>query len=185
MSTLPRSGLPLTDGRVTLRSFTLDDVPAVTAACQDPEISRWTANIPWPYEDEHARTWISAHDAQWERGEGAELAVTAAADGRLLGALALHPFDWDRRSASVGYWVVASERGQGVATRAVRLAVNWAFQTVSLVAVGLVTMIGNVASERVAEKAGFRMVEELSDYRHPFGPDRRYRVKRWTCQPER
>jgi RimJ/RimL family protein N-acetyltransferase len=185
MSTLPRSGLPLTDGTVDLRPFTLDDVPAVTAACQDPEISRWTASIPSPYEDEDARTWISAHDAQWERGAAAEFAVTAAVGGRLLGALGLHPFDWDHGSASVGYWVVATERGQGVATRALRLGVNWAFRSLSLTSVGLVTMIGNVASEGVAEKAGFRMVEEITDYRHPFGPDRLYRVKRWTREPER
>jgi RimJ/RimL family protein N-acetyltransferase len=102
-----------------------------------------------------------------------------------LGALGFHPFDWDHRSASVGYWVVAAERGGGVAARALHLGVNWAFQTLNLATVGLVTMIGNVASERVAQKVGFVMVEEISDYRHPFGPDRLYQVKRWTCQPRR
>jgi hypothetical protein len=52
---------PLADGVVTLRAFTSGDVPAVTAACQDPEISRWTATIPWPYDEDHARTWIATH----------------------------------------------------------------------------------------------------------------------------
>ncbi len=185
MTSLPRPAHPLTDDQVTLRPFTLDDVPAVTSACQDPEISRWTASIPWPYEEEHARTWISAHAAQWQRGEAAEFAVTAAADGRLLGALGLHRLDWDDRSASVGYWVVAAERGRGVAAGALHLGVHWAFQTLNLEALGLVTMIGNVASERVAQKGGFVMVEEISDYRHPFAPDRLFHVKRWTCQPPR
>jgi hypothetical protein len=40
-------------------------------------------------------------------------------------------------------------------------------------------MMGNVASERVTTHAGFRVVEEIPDYQHPFDPDRRHHVKRW------
>lgn len=43
MTALPPLTEPLTDGVVSLRRFTLDDVAAVTMACQDPEIPRWTA----------------------------------------------------------------------------------------------------------------------------------------------
>jgi RimJ/RimL family protein N-acetyltransferase len=179
MPTLPRPKEHLTDGVVTLRPFTLDDVSAVTAACQDPEINRWTASIPWPYEEEHARGWITNHHALWERGGGAELAMTAASDGRLLGSLGLVPIDWDRRVVSAGYWVVASERGRSVATRALHLGTNWALGTLGLAAVELVTMVGNVASERVAQKAGFSLVEEIPNYEHPSAPDRLYQVKRW------
>src|SRR5947199_2485681 len=45
-----------------LRPFTLDDVATVTAACQDEEMVKWTASIPSPYEESHARTWIQSHD---------------------------------------------------------------------------------------------------------------------------
>ena len=38
----------LADGTVLLRPPTLADVPAVTAACQDPDIARWTI-VPSPY----------------------------------------------------------------------------------------------------------------------------------------
>jgi RimJ/RimL family protein N-acetyltransferase len=179
MSTLPRLEVPLTDGDVALRPFTLDDVNSVTAACQDPEISRWTVSIPWPYEAEDARTWISSHDTVWQRGEAAEFAVTAPGDGRLLGSLGLHSFDWDERRSLVGYWVVASERGHGVASRALRIAAGWAFETLDLRTLELVTMMGNVASERVATNGGFRVVEEIPDYRHPLDPDHRHHVKRW------
>jgi hypothetical protein len=55
MAALPEPDWPLTDGVVGLRRFTLSDVAAVTAACQDPEIPRWTAGIPDPYEERHAR----------------------------------------------------------------------------------------------------------------------------------
>jgi len=179
--TLARPDAPLTDGIVALRPFALDDVPAVTAACQDPEIARWTASIPSPYEEEHARSWIATHDSLWDQGEAAEFAVTAASDGHLLGSFGLRPLDWAHRTAGAGYWVVASERGQGVATRGLRLGAGWAHK-VGLVTVELVTMIGNRASERVAEKSGFHVVEEIEDYEHTMAPDQHYHVKRWLLR---
>jgi len=116
---------------------------------------------------------------RWERGEGAELAMTATSDDRLLGSLGLLPIDWDRSVVTAGYWVVASERGRAVATRALRLGTNWALGTLGLAAVELVTMVGSGASERVAQKAGFSVVDEIPKYEHRSAPGRVYRVKRW------
>ena len=183
MKPLIQPEVPLTDGVVTLRPFTLNDAPIVTAACQDPEISRWTATIPWPYVEEHANSWIASHAQLWEQGEGAEWAVVTAEDqGEIQGALGFRPFDWTHGTVTAGYWVASWARHQGVATRALRLGTTWALETVGLVAVELETMIGNVASECVAEKAGFHMVEEVSDYEHPIAAGQRYHVKRWMIR---
>ncbi len=171
--------MPLTDGHVLLRPFTLDDVPAVTAACQDPEIKRWTATIPWPYDESHARSWIATHPSLWERGEAAELAVTAPGDGHLMGALGLRPFDWAGRTVSAGYWVASSERNRGAATRALGLGVRWAFETLDLAVVTLETKLGNVASERVARTVGFSVVGETARHAAPLAPGRDFHVKRW------
>jgi RimJ/RimL family protein N-acetyltransferase len=159
----------------------LADVEEVSAACQDPEISRWTAMIPWPYREEHAREWIAGHGLLWETGVAAEFAITAADHGELLGSNGLR-FDWPSNTAVAGYWVAAWARNRGVATRALRLSTTWALETFGLVAVELVTMVGNVASERVSEKAGFEMVGELQDYEHPIGPEHRYHVRRWLLR---
>jgi RimJ/RimL family protein N-acetyltransferase len=97
----------VTDRIVSIRPFTLDDVEAVTAGCQDPEISRWTAMVPFPYTEEHARTWFSTHEDLWQDGEGAEFAVTRETSGEFLGAMGLRPIDWDRRTSTVGYWVAS------------------------------------------------------------------------------
>jgi RimJ/RimL family protein N-acetyltransferase len=176
---LVRPSPPLTDGHVVLRPFTADDISAVTTACQDPEIIRWTARIPWPYEETHARSWIATHERLWNEGAAAEFAVTSAVDDHLLGALGIGPVDWDRRKGTAGYWMAAGERCRGVATRALCLGTGWAFDTVGLTAMELVTMTGNVASERVAQKAGFHMGEEITGYEHPTAPGRRHHVTRW------
>lgn len=49
---------PLTDGEIVLRAWEPSDAPAVTAACQDPEIPRWTV-VPHNYTERHARDFIS------------------------------------------------------------------------------------------------------------------------------
>jgi RimJ/RimL family protein N-acetyltransferase len=59
------------------------------------------------------------------------------------------------RLTLVGYWVDPRVRGQGVATEAVRTLCRWAFAALDLELVEWRAEVGNVASRRVAEKAGF------------------------------
>jgi RimJ/RimL family protein N-acetyltransferase len=135
---------------VTLRGWREEDIPAVTAICQDPEIPRWT-NVPSPYTEDDARAFIG--DVLAGRFHELALAVVDAPSDELLGAVGLRlP---QAVVGEVGYWVGAHARGRGVATRAVRLLCEWAFERLDLVRIKLHTLPGNRASERVAERAGF------------------------------
>jgi RimJ/RimL family protein N-acetyltransferase len=173
---IPLPDPPLSDGVVSLRQFALDDVGAVTAAMQDREVSRWTATIPWPYHESHAREWIGLHDQQRLAGEGVNFAITTGEGEAAIGAIGIHKFDWVKLVAQVGYWVALQERNRGLATHAAVLASQWALTDLGLTHLRLFTIVGNEASERVAAKAGYRMVEVLSD--HDLGT-RRATVKRW------
>ncbi len=181
---LPEPAWPLSDGIVALRRFTLEDIPDVTRACQDPEIPRWTAGIPQPYEEHHAQEWIARHDTMWAEGTRAPFAFCWATDGELLGAMTVGDIDLDRRSGAAGYWAAPWARNRGATTRALRLACRWAFDALDLEIVDLMTIPGNQASERVAEKAGFTLVELLADYK-PSGaldPDALYEVNHWVLR---
>lgn len=177
MLRLQKPELPLTDGVIRLRPFEITDIGEVTAACQDREISRWTDAVPWPYTEEHARGWISAHDGLWESGEVAPLAIVGADDGNLLGAVSLIFYE-DR--AGAGYWVAKWGRNRGVATSALVIVTKWGFDSLGLESISLATMLGNVASERVAQKACFSFIGEMSDFRPPQNPERTYSVKQWV-----
>ena len=65
---LPRP--PLTEGDIRLRPWERRDVKAVTAACQDPEIPRWTV-VPHRYTERHARDFI--HGTGVDLANGREL----------------------------------------------------------------------------------------------------------------
>lgn len=161
------------------------DVEAVTAACQDPEISRWTAAVPTPYEESDAHSWIAKHAEHWEQGTAAQFAMIAEPDHRFLGSLGIHNFDWTEMTAVAGYWVAAPERRHGAATRALRLGVRWAFEDLGIQEVHLVTMVGNLPSERVAEKVGFRLIGEDTEHRVATASNRQFHVKKWKLAVQR
>ena len=59
-------------------------------------------------------------------------------------------------SASIGYWLAGEARGQGYISRAVRVLARWAFDDLQLARLELTADPENIASQRVAERCGFR-----------------------------
>ncbi|WP_256105220.1 GNAT family N-acetyltransferase [Streptomyces sp. ODS05-4] len=143
----------LTTARLLLDAFTPEDAAAVHAACQDPAIRRWTA-IPSPYAREHAESFVrrTAPDG-WSHETEFTFAVRPARGGPPLGAAAVHhprPGYWE-----VGYWTGAAHRGRGVTTEAVRTLARWAFTDLACPRLDWRAEVGNTASRRTAERAGF------------------------------
>ena len=64
-------------------------------------------------------------------------------------------------TAEVGYWVDPMARGRGVATDAVRAVCRWAFTVLGAELIEWHCEAGNLASRRVAEKAGFLIEGQL------------------------
>lgn len=155
--------MELRDGNLTLRPWTEADVPALVVACNDPEIAHWIPLIPTPYTEEDAVTFVRGD----VRPEEQSLAMTL--DGVVIGAIGLGVNSMNYRGR-IGYWVGASARGRGVCTRALRLLSRWALDELELQRLDLITDPDNVASQRVAEKVGFRREGVLRAHlRHPDG----------------
>lgn len=150
--TMPR----LDDGVVALRLPTADDVDAITEACQDPEIPRWT-RVPLPYTRAHAIDFVERAGRNWEQGTDAAFVIVDAGSGALLGAIGVHRLGGEDDGPEVGYWLERGARGRGIATRALRLVSDWACGDLG-VRLLLQADVRNAGSRRVAEKAGFRYV---------------------------
>jgi RimJ/RimL family protein N-acetyltransferase/nitrite reductase/ring-hydroxylating ferredoxin subunit len=146
---------PLSDGVVVLRPFRAEDAPAITVACQDSEIQRWVPMIPVPYSEADARRFILLTLQAWHDGTGYEFAIADPATDEYLGSIGIHLGPSPRRHA-VGYIVSPQARRRGFATRALRLIARWAFEQLDIERLALWTLPGNLASQAVAEKAGFR-----------------------------
>jgi RimJ/RimL family protein N-acetyltransferase len=154
---------PLGDGRTALRPWRDADIPALVRACQDPEIPRWT-RVPSPYGESDARMYMQQRHDAVRSGAGAPYAVVDGRAGSLLGSISLMRFAWDHARAEVGYWLAREARGQGHAARAVRLMCRWGFEELGLERIELVAATGNLPSQRVAERAGFKREALLRSY---------------------
>jgi RimJ/RimL family protein N-acetyltransferase len=167
MRSIPLPSPPLTDGEILLRAWERRDVPAITAACQDPEIPRWTV-VPHHYTERHARDFVSATAGDLKAGRELALAIVDAEDV-VLGALGMSNFDWADMKAEIGYWMASEARRRGIGARATRMLAEWGVRTLGLERIELLANPGNEGSQRLAERAGFTREGLLRQYRRRHG----------------
>ena len=115
----------LESGSLRLRPFSVADAADVQRLAGDFAIADTTLNIPHPYEDGMAEQWIAGHPEAYEQGRLAAFAITDLVDGRLLGAISIK-LDGDGAVGELGYWVGRPYWGQGVATAAADLVIDFA-----------------------------------------------------------
>lgn len=137
--------------RLILRPIDKGDVDAYLTEVDD-EVRRWMtwAEDPSP---EKALRWC-AEEASGDLQRSLNLAIVPAETGRFAGGIGLVRVDWALGVAETGYWIGPSGRGHGFVTEAVRAVSGHAFE-LGLARVELLAAVGNVASQRVAERAGF------------------------------
>ncbi|TLF73752.1 GNAT family N-acetyltransferase [Nonomuraea sp. KC401] len=153
--TLPRVFDPdvsIPTERLTLRPFGLQDAARIRAIVKSdarflpPGAPDRAAGVP---------AWLARGVHELRRsGQGVHLAMIDS-DGLVVGAISLFKTSWSAGTTEVGYGVHPLYRGRGFATEALRALVAWTFETTGLRRIDLTAGIGNLASLRVAQKAGF------------------------------
>jgi ribosomal-protein-serine acetyltransferase len=146
----------LTDGVITLRSLSMDDLPGLMEAVHESvaEIMPWMGWCTPAYNEDVARPWLATLPEAWKDGSQFAFAITGAQSGAFLGGTGLNHVNYQYRLANLGYWVRTSATGRGVATRAARLVGEFAVKQVGLLRAEIVVAVGNIPSLRVAEKCG-------------------------------
>jgi RimJ/RimL family protein N-acetyltransferase len=138
-----------------LRPYAADDAAELFEAARESiaEVYPW---LPWchpGYTLAEAEEWARSRAALAASGEEYNF-VVAGPDDRFLGGCGLNQVNRAHRFANLGYWLRTSATGRGVATEVVRLLREFAFAHTDLVRLEIVCAVGNVRSQRVAERAG-------------------------------
>lgn len=144
------------DGNIALRQFTLEDVPALFNAIRESmtQLSAWMMWAHPQYSIEDTQAFVLKCGPGWEKGEQYSFAIVDAHDGQFLGSVGLSAVNRAHGFANLGYWIRTRKTRHGVATSATRMAARFSFETLGLNRVELLVPTANVASQRVAEKAG-------------------------------
>jgi RimJ/RimL family protein N-acetyltransferase len=148
----PQPVIPAKDG-LRLRPSAAADLDAIVAACRDQESARWVP-LPEPYERAHAEEFVAGTAVKWARGEGIRCAIADREDA-WSASIELTISATDPLVAEVGFLAAPWVRGRGYTTAAVTALCEWGFRSLGLARIVWRAQVGNVASRRVAEKAGF------------------------------
>ena len=141
----------LTTPRLILRPFVLSDAPEVQRLAGNWAIADTTLNVPHPYLDGMAETWINTHAEAARKAHSLTLAITRQSDSALLGAISLMSIS-KRHQAELGYWVGKPYWGQGICTEAAQAVLAYAFNELALIRVYARYLARNPASGRVMQK---------------------------------
>lgn len=138
--------------RLLLRPFSPKDALDVQRLAGDSAVVETTLNIPHPYEDGMAESWISTHQPDFDEGKGVTFAITLRQTEEVMGAISLRIEPFSR--ASMGYWIGKPYWGNGYCTQAVKAVIAYGFDELKLNKIYATYLPRNPASGRVMEKAG-------------------------------
>jgi RimJ/RimL family protein N-acetyltransferase len=146
----------LTDDKLLLRPPLPSDAEQLYEAARESigEVGRW---LPWchaGYVREESEAWIATCQKAWQEEESYPFFIFDRATKQLLGGTGINEIDKLRRRANLGYWIRTSRMGHGAATAAARLVARFGFERLGMQRIEIVAAVGNVASQRVAEKVG-------------------------------
>jgi len=130
-----------------------EDAPEAYELLNDPDVKRWNPGRDCP-DLETAEAWCR-DGADWSDGTHATWNAIDRTTLRMVGNVSLFAIDTDDRVAKIGYRVLPSARGRGVARQMVDAVTRWAFESRGLMRVQLEHSVRNLMSCRVAEATGF------------------------------
>lgn len=138
----------LWDGPLTLRPHRSSDTAAVFARSVDPLTRRWTT-IPLEYTQAMAEEYVAAISVPQEDA----VSWALEADGGYAGSLDLR-FQ-GANSGNLGFVTAPAHRGRGLMSRAVALAVAYAFDDLGWDVLTWTANAGNTGSYKTVWRSGF------------------------------
>lgn len=139
-------------GDFCIRSFEPFDKEALVKYANNRNVSKLLRDqFPFPYTKSDAKTWI-----RYACNQYLETNFVIANEKELIGSIGINlKEDVHKYSAEIGYWLGEPFWNKGIATAAVKIVTEFAFQNFLLNRIYANVFEGNDASEKVLHKAGY------------------------------
>jgi len=139
---------------LSLRPLELQDADAIFRWHSDPELFEHLVGDYRPVQRENVREWLARRMASSD----IERNYAICRSGEHVGNLYLRDIDWEKGCAELHIFIGdASNRGQGIGTEAMRLALDQAFGALALKEVFLHVLATNQSAIRLYERCGFTL----------------------------
>jgi len=145
------------------------DVDDYVLYLNEQEIFDNTLKLPLPYSREHAIAWIQ-HQLDFTTQYGIQKQWTIRSDkGESIGGIGIHIEDTEslhqvNACIEIGYWLAKPFWNKGIMTLVLKSFCEFLFNHTEIICITAHTFAFNLASQRVAEKAGFINKGKISDF---------------------
>jgi RimJ/RimL family protein N-acetyltransferase len=148
--------------RLVVRPVREGDVSAIQRLFPQWQVVRYLhAGIPWPYPEDGAATNTVECLEQMRFRQKCHWAITLkGGDDTLVGRIELRPDDGASRDMR-GFWLDPALHGRGLMTEAAERVTAFAFLDLGWPHLWLTNAAANVASSRIKEKQGARLIETV------------------------
>jgi RimJ/RimL family protein N-acetyltransferase len=160
---VPRSAPRLETERLILREFRADDLDAHAATLGDAEVMRFIGGKPMTREDSWRR--LCSGVGSWQLIGIGPWAVERKSDGAMVGHCGFFEFQREmepsiRGEPEMGWIFDRSVHGQGIAFEACARALLWADEMLGASSYPAIISLENVASMKLAERLGFKRLDD-------------------------
>jgi RimJ/RimL family protein N-acetyltransferase len=152
----------LETARLLLRPWREEDLDPYARICADPQVTRYL--IRGPLSRQQSEEQVSGFVRHWAKRGFGLWAVEHKASGAFIGFVGLmHQHDWPigEHKTEVGWRLDRAFWGRGLATESAQVSVRHGFEELELERIISIIIPENLASRRVAEKAGLTLRGEL------------------------
>ena len=143
--------------RATLRPFKRNDVQSLRKNANDRLVARNLNRLPSPYTLQDARKFVYKKLRE-QKQKKPQRTFVIDIGGNAAGVITLSRKEdpWREHRAEVGYWLGRRYWGSGIMTEALRAITRYGFYKLHLTRIHASVMVGNRASARILEKAGYK-----------------------------
>jgi len=148
----------ITSENIILRNWQKKDIKSMVKNANNKKIwNNLRDNFPYPYTTLAAKQWISIANEDKPLTNFAIVYKGIAVGGMGI----IIKSDVFRKNAEIGYWIGEKYWNKGIATTALKMMVNYAFETFDIHRIYANVFESNIASKKVLKKCGFSQEAHL------------------------
>lgn len=138
-----------------LRPFRKSDAKTLSKNINNKKIYRNTSHIPYPYTLKDANEWLEKTIKENRKKKPAKINFAIDINGEVVGSVGFVKIEGHK--TELGYWLAEKYWGKGIMTKATKLLTAFGFNKIGLKRIYARVYSFNKASQRVLEKAGYKL----------------------------
>jgi ribosomal-protein-alanine N-acetyltransferase len=153
----------ITTSRLILRELTIEDAAVLHTYWSDPEVLEYLSLEPFANIQE-SLDMIEILKNLYGDNQGARWVITAKDSGKVLGTCGFHNFKSEHCRVEMGYELGKEYWRQGIMTEALQAIIHYGFATMQYNRIEAFVNFGNIKSQKILEKNGFKLDGLLREY---------------------